>query len=149
MFKWVYSEEISTKASAEQIWAIWEDVEKWPSWDHELEWVEFSGAFKEGTVGRMKPKKGPKVTFTLDKVIKNVCFSDYARLPFTRMSFDHEYICSTKSGSSNNKIRHTVTMSGLLAPVFGMIIGSKIKLHLRDAMIEMSRRALTENKIIS
>ncbi|WP_375632594.1 MULTISPECIES: hypothetical protein [unclassified Bartonella] len=148
MFNWIYSEEISTEASAEQIWAIWEDVASWPSWDHELEWVELSGPFKEGAIGRMKPKKGPTVTFTLDKVIKNVCFSDYAKLPFTRMSFNHEYICSTKSGSSNNKIRHTVTMSGLLAPLFGMIIGSKIKLHLRDAMIEMSRRALTENKSI-
>ncbi|WP_375613517.1 MULTISPECIES: hypothetical protein [unclassified Bartonella] len=148
MFKWIYSEEISTEARAEQIWAIWEDVAKWPSWDHELEWVELSGPFKEGAIGRMKPKKGPTVTFTLDKVIKNVCFSDYAKLPFTRMSFNHEYICSTKSGSSNNKIRHTVTMSGLFSPFFGMIIGSKIKLHLRDAMIEMSRRALTENKSI-
>ncbi len=32
MFNWIYSEEISTEASAEQIWAIWEDVAKWPSW---------------------------------------------------------------------------------------------------------------------
>ncbi|CAK00757.1 MULTISPECIES: hypothetical protein [Bartonella] len=148
MFKWTHSEEISTEASAEQIWSMWEDVATWPCWDHELEWVELSGAFKEGTVGRMKPKKGPKVTFMLDKVIKNVCFSDYAKLPFTRMRFDHEYICSKESASSNNKIRHTVTMSGLLSPFFGIIIGSKIKLHLRDAMIEMSRRALIGNKTI-
>ncbi|MGF7157577.1 hypothetical protein [Bartonella heixiaziensis] len=146
MFKWIHSEEINTEASAEQIWAMWEDVSTWPCWDHELEWVELSGAFKAGAVGQMKPKKGPKVTFTLDKVIKNVCFFDYARLLFTRMVFDHEYISSTKSNSSNNKIRHTVTMSGLLSPLLGVIIGSKIKLHLRDAMMEMSRRALTENK---
>ncbi len=97
----------------------------------------------------MKPKKVPTVTFTLDKVIKNVFFSDCSKLPLTHMSFDHEYICLTKSDSSNNKIRHTVTMSGLLSSFFGMIIGSKIKLHLRDAMIKMSRRVLTENKIIS
>ncbi|WP_317992820.1 SRPBCC family protein [Bartonella gliris] len=148
MFQWTYSEEINTEASAEQIWAMWENVTTWPCWDHELEWVELSGAFKVGAVGKMKPKRGPKVTFTLDKVIKNVCFSDYARLPFTRMIFDHEYIRSTKSGSSNNKIRHTVTMSGLLAPLFGVIIGSKIKMHLRNAMMEMNRRALIENKTL-
>nr|WP_273760633.1 hypothetical protein [Bartonella sp. ML70XJBT.G] len=97
----------------------------------------------------MKPRKGPKVTFTLDKVIKNVCFSDYTKLPFTRMRFNHEYILSTDSNASKNKIRHTVTMSGLLAPFFGMIIGTKIKQHLRYAMIEMSRRALTGDKILS
>ncbi|WP_375696633.1 hypothetical protein [Bartonella sp. AP331QHHD] len=148
MFKWTYSEEIKTEASAEQIWAMWEDVETWPCWDHELEWVKLSGTFKEGTVGRMKPKKGPTVTFTLNKVVKNVCFSDYAKLPLTRMIFNHEYICSKKTDASNNTIRHTVTMSGLLSPLFGMIIGSKIKLHLRDAMIEMNHRALTKNKVL-
>ncbi|WP_019222013.1 hypothetical protein [Bartonella senegalensis] len=146
MFKWTYSEEINTQASAEQIWALWEDVPHWPLWDHELEWVELLGPFKAGTVGQMKPKKGSKVTFTLDKVIKNVCFSDYAKLPFTRMIFDHEYITSTEPGSPNNKIRHTVTMFGLLSPFFGRMIGSKIKLHLRDAMLAMSRRALSEKK---
>ncbi|WP_273720137.1 MULTISPECIES: hypothetical protein [unclassified Bartonella] len=149
MFKWTYSEEINTEASAEQIWAMWEDVTTWPCWDYELEWVELSGAFKVGATGQMKPKKGPKVTFTLDKVIKNVCFSDYTRLPFTHMNFNHEYIISTDSNSSKNKIRHTVTMSGLLSPFFGMIIGTKIKQHLRYAMTEMSRRALTGDKTIS
>ncbi|EJF87469.1 hypothetical protein ME1_01071 [Bartonella vinsonii subsp. arupensis OK-94-513] len=146
MFKWTHSEEINTQASAEQIWAMWQDVATWPCWDHELEWVELPSAFKTGAVGQMKPKKGPKVTFTLDKVIKNVCFSNYAKLPFTRIIFDHEYISSTKSDSSKNKIRHTVTMSGLFSPLFGVLIGSKIKLHLRDAMIEMSRRALNGDK---
>ncbi|UTO28674.1 hypothetical protein [Bartonella harrusi] len=128
---------------------MWENVATWPCWDHELVWVELSGAFKAGAVGKMKPKKGPKVTFTLDKVIKNVCFSDYAKLPFTGMTFDHEYICSTKSCSSNNKIYHTVTMSGLLAPLFGAIIESKIKLHLRSSIIEMSRHTLIGNKDFS
>ncbi|EJF81416.1 Uncharacterised protein [Candidatus Bartonella washoeensis] len=117
MFKWTYSEEINTEASAEQIWALWEDVATWPCWDKELELVELSGVFKAGAVGKMKLKKGPKVTFTLDKVIKNLCFSDYAKLPLTRMIFDHEYIGSTKSSSSNNRIRHTVNMSGLFAPL--------------------------------
>nr|WP_244979307.1 hypothetical protein [Bartonella queenslandensis] len=74
MFKWTHSEEINTEASAEQIWAMWEDVATWPCWDYELEWAELPGAFKEGTVGRLKPKKGPKVTFTLDKVIKTFVF---------------------------------------------------------------------------
>ncbi|MBB5073440.1 hypothetical protein HNQ69_000561 [Bartonella callosciuri] len=95
----------------------------------------------------MKPKKGPKVTFTLDKVIKNIWFSDYAKLPFTRMSFNHEYIASTESDSSKNKIRHTVTLSGLLVPLFGMIIGTKIKRHRRDAIVEMSRHLLLEIKL--
>lgn len=32
MFKWTHSEEISTQASAEQIWSMWEDVATWPCW---------------------------------------------------------------------------------------------------------------------
>ncbi|EJF98911.1 hypothetical protein MEI_00078 [Bartonella vinsonii subsp. arupensis Pm136co] len=30
MLKWTHSEEINTQASAEQIWAMWEDVATWP-----------------------------------------------------------------------------------------------------------------------
>lgn len=48
MFKWTYSEEINTEASAEHIWAMWEEVATWACWDHEFEWVELFGAFEQG-----------------------------------------------------------------------------------------------------
>lgn len=145
MFIWKYSEEVSTEASASEIWAQWQDTATWPRWDKELEWVRLNGDFVKGTSGKMKPASGPEVEFILEEVIVNKFFSDSAKLPLTRLVFEHEYIPSAHSGDGA-KIRHTVTMTGILAPLFGRVIGSKIRLHLRDAMTELTRCASTPHK---
>lgn len=145
MFIWIYSEDVPTQATAEQIWEMWKDAATWPCWDSELEWVKLDGNFVTGTRGSMKPASGPVVKFLLNKVVVNRSFSNIARLPLTHLAFEHEYFPPQNDGVPA-QIRHSVTMSGLLAPLFGRIIGSKIKIHLRQAMLELSERALTGNK---
>ncbi|MEE4484883.1 SRPBCC family protein [Serratia ficaria] len=147
MFTWAYTEEVATQATPDQIWAMWQDTASWPCWDSELEWVKLDGDFIVGTLGHMKPAGGPEVKFRLSQVIPNRSFSDVAHLPLTRLVFDHEYIPPMAEGGEA-RIRHTVTMSGLLAPVFGRVIGGKIKSHLRQAMLELSQRALTGDKTL-
>ncbi|HDI3197774.1 SRPBCC family protein [Vibrio cholerae] len=140
MFKWSYSEKVTTDATAEQVWAIWEQAELWPSWDSELVWVKLDGPFKAGTQGKMQPVGGPVVEFTLTEVEVNRKFIDRARLPLTTLDFAHFYEhTGDKEGTSY--IRHSVTMTGLLAPLFGFILGRKIKKHLRGAMEDLSQKA--------
>ncbi|QHM74008.1 hypothetical protein [Mixta intestinalis] len=145
MFVWKHSEEVSTEATASEIWIQWKDTTNWPRWDKELEWVRLNGEFEKGTTGRMKPISGPEVAFTLDKVVVNRFFSDSAKLPLTRVVFEHEYLPATETGH-HAKIRHTVTMTGVLAPLFGRVIGSKIRLHLRDAMTALTKCATALRK---
>ncbi|CDG22244.1 conserved protein of unknown function [Xenorhabdus poinarii G6] len=147
MFIWNYSEEVITDATPEQIWAMWQDVSSWPCWDKELQWVRLNGNFTKGSTGRMKSVGGPEVDFTLSHVEPLRSFSDVAKLPLTTLVFDHEYI-TPPDENVPARIRHAVTMTGWLAPVFGYLIGSKIKNHLRDAMKELSRRALIDDKTI-
>lgn len=142
MFVWRHSEEVHTEATATQIWIQWKDAASWPRWDKELKWVRLNGEFVRGTTGKMKSASGPEVSFTLDEVIIDKSFSNTAKLPLTRIVFGHEYLASTKPGDTA-KIRHTVTMTGFLAPLFGRVIGSKIRRHLRDAMLELSKCATT------
>ncbi|CAK3621382.1 Polyketide cyclase [Vibrio crassostreae] len=140
MFKWSYSEKVMTNATAEQVWAIWEQAELWPSWDSELTWVKLDGPFKSGTKGKMQPVGGPIVEFTLTEVEVNRRFVDRARLPLTNMEFSHFYeLDDDKNGTAS--ICHSVTMTGLLAPLFGFILGRKIKKHLRGAMEDLSQQA--------
>ncbi|ECU9164112.1 TPA: hypothetical protein G5T75_004903 [Salmonella enterica] len=147
MFTWTYSEQVTTLATPEQIWAMWQDASSWPCWDSELEWVRLEGEFVAGTVGLMKPASGPEVRFCLSDVVPLRSFSDVAQLPLTRLVFNHEYISPQESNGAA-QIRHSVTMYGLLAPLFGRFIGRKIKTHLRQAMQELSQRALTGNKTL-
>ncbi|EBW2367047.1 hypothetical protein CBJ60_004486 [Salmonella enterica subsp. enterica serovar Ajiobo] len=147
MFTWTYSEQVTTLATPEQIWTMWQDASSWPCWDSELEWVRLEGEFVAGTIGIMKPANGPEVKFCLSDVVPLRSFSDVAQLPLTRLVFNHEYI-TPQEGDCTAQIRHSVTMNGLLAPLFGRLIGRKIKAHLRQAMQELSLRALTENKTL-
>ncbi|NMZ00016.1 hypothetical protein HBO04_07790 [Pseudomonas proteolytica] len=141
MFEWAYVETVNTSATAEQIWSVWQDAENWPKWDDQLEWVKWDGPFIEGVKGTMKPSDGPVVTFVLTEVKEFSSFTDRASLPLTTIDFIHTYE-STVDG--HGKIVHKVEMRGLLAPLFGRIIGSKIRIHLRSAMEKLSILAQTQ-----
>lgn len=145
MFKWTYHVNVETEASPEQVWAMWQDVASWPSWDSELKWARLDGDFVAGTRGRMQPSGGPEVAFTLSRVELNRGFSDVARLPLARIVFDHDYISPEKKGGCA-EICHSVTITGWLAPLFGRVIGGSVKKHLRGAMEALSQRALTGDK---
>lgn len=54
MFKWSYSEKVMTDATAEQVWAIWEQAALWPSWDSELIWVKLEGSFSTSCSSAVK-----------------------------------------------------------------------------------------------
>lgn len=135
MFEWVYVETVNTKASAEQVWAVWVDAKNWPQWDDQLEWVKWDGPFIEGAIGTMKPTDGPVVKFVLSEVKEFSNFSDRAKLPLTTVDFIHTY---EATADGNGIIVHKVEMRGILAPLFGRVIGSKIRTHLRRAMIKLS-----------
>ena len=135
MFSWEYTESVDTTATAKQVWSIWERAQDWPTWDSELEWVKMDGPFAQGTKGTMKPRSGPIVLFELIIVEENSQFIDCARLPLTTINFIHRYE-NMPDGSA--QIVHAVKMQGFLAPLFGLLIGTKIRKHLRSAMLKLS-----------
>lgn len=140
MFKWQHSETVDTGATPNQIWSIWAEVENWPVWDSELEWVKMEGPFVQGTTGTMKPRGGPVVCFVLTNVDENRQFSDRTKLPLTKIEFIHRY---ETAANGSGRIVHKVEMTGFLAPLFGRVIGRKIRTHLRSAMEELSNLAET------
>lgn len=143
MFKWKFTELVETDATPEQIWSLWENVDTWPLWDKEVSWVKLNGPFLLGTQGQMKPVDGPKVNFMLIEVEKNTKFTDRAKLPLTTMDFSHIYHISNSTGRKAS-IQHSVEMKGFFAPIFGFIIGRKIKKHLKQAMINLSNQAVVK-----
>ncbi|MGF6098106.1 SRPBCC family protein [Pseudomonas sp. 18175] len=135
MFEWVHVETVNTPATAAQVWSVWADAENWPKWDDQLEWVKWQGPFEEGAIGTMKPADGPVVSFVLTEVEEFSHFIDRANLPLTTVDFIHRYEPTSDGGG---RIVHSVEMRGFLAPLFGRVIGSKIKTHLRQAMEKLS-----------
>jgi hypothetical protein len=51
---YTYTHTVETDVAPEAIWALYEDVTTWPSWDAEAERITRDGPFQAGTTGTMK-----------------------------------------------------------------------------------------------
>lgn len=51
---YTYTHTVETDVSPDAIWALYEDVSTWPSWDAEAESITRGGPFEAGTTGTMK-----------------------------------------------------------------------------------------------
>lgn len=140
MFVWKYSETVDVYVNVDIVWKIWSDPKTWPMWDTELKWVTLNGPFIKGTKGKMKPVSGPEIAFELINVEQNKMFTDRAKLPLTTLDFIHFYT-PIDSNQTIAQITHAVEFRGLLAPLFGFLIGRNIKKHLRSAMLELLNMA--------
>jgi Polyketide cyclase / dehydrase and lipid transport len=57
-----------TEVAPEAIWALYEDVTTWPSWDAQAEQVTRDGPFQAGTTGTMKFVDQDPLAYRLVKV---------------------------------------------------------------------------------
>ena len=50
---YTFTHSVETDATPEAIWALYEDVSSWPSWDAQAEKITGDGPFEAGTTGTM------------------------------------------------------------------------------------------------
>lgn len=65
---YTYIHSIEGDVSADAVWALYADVETWPSWDSGAERVTRDGPFSTGTTGTMKLRGQDPMTYRLTKV---------------------------------------------------------------------------------
>ncbi|MBY0281418.1 MAG: SRPBCC family protein [Alphaproteobacteria bacterium] len=128
---------LTTKASPEAVWSVWKDIPNWREWDHEIEWGQLDGDFKEGTTGKLQPKGGPVVPFVLKEVIPFKKFVDVSKLPLSRFIFTH----TLQQVGQMTKVTHRIEMVGPLAFFFAFVIGKKMKKGLPLAMQSLIKKA--------
>lgn len=128
---------VETKAPKAAIWALWEDVATWNTWDHGIEYSSIDGPFQEGTKGVLKPKDGPLVHTTLGRIEPMKLFVDEAKLPLTKLLFTH----SMEEVEGKTRVTHRIEMKGLLAPLFAFLIGRDMKKNLPQEMMSMIKKA--------
>lgn len=128
---------LETKASPEDIWAIWQDVKNWNTWDHGIEYSHIDSPFEKGTTGILKPKGGPLVRTKLTCVEPLKRFVDESKLFLARIIVSH-YI--TKS-DNKTFVTHQIEMTGPLAFLFAYLIGRTMKKNLPQEMEAMVKKA--------
>jgi hypothetical protein len=128
---------VETKASADTIWKIWKDVRNWNTWDHGIEYSSIDGPFAEGTLGLLKPKKGPLVRTKLTQVVPGKMFVDESTLFFARIIVSH-YLTEFQG---KTQVTHQIEMRGPFAFLFAFLIGRTMKKNLPQEMQSMIQKA--------
>jgi hypothetical protein len=63
-----YTHTVEADVAPQAIWALYEDVTTWPSWDAQAEKITRDGPFQAGTTGTMKFVGQDPLTYRLAKV---------------------------------------------------------------------------------
>lgn len=134
-----------TAASPEGVWRLWSDVATWPDWDHGVQRATLAGAFAAGASGRLKPRGGPSLPFTLTEVREPDGFVDETRLPFAVLRFEHRLA----RGDDGTLITHAVRITGPAAPLFARALGRGIARDLPAAVRRLAALAAEREAIVA
>ncbi len=73
---YTYTHTLESDVPAEAIWALYEDVATWPSWDAQAELITRDGPFATGSTGTMKFAGQDPLHYRLSHVERHRCFVD-------------------------------------------------------------------------
>ncbi|SEW50996.1 SRPBCC family protein [Chitinophaga arvensicola] len=121
---------ITRKATKEQMWKLFADVNNWHTWDQGIEYARLDGNFEKGNTFLLKPKGGPKVKIELFEIIPNKRFTDLTRFPLAKMYGDHTF----EETPEGLKITVTMTVSGVLGFLWKKIVAQDIVNKLPEEM---------------
>lgn len=125
-----FSHTVKTSASPEKVWAIWIDVEHWSKWDNELVDSRLENSFELGAIGKLTPKKGRVSMFRISQFSQGKSYTLTVELPLCRLNV-YRYL---QSRSDYTEFTHEVSFQGLLAFVFGLLLGRKFQAALPKVM---------------
>jgi hypothetical protein len=121
-------------ASAATIFAIYADVANWPMWDPDAKSASIEGPFVSGAIGQVVPHGGPTSKLHFTQVVDQKSFQVQCKLPLCTMRFDY----GLQPKGAATLATHRVTFEGLLAPVFGRLIGSGMRKTLPKALDQLA-----------
>jgi hypothetical protein len=128
---------IQINGPAATIFALYENVAQWPVWDTDVKSASIQGAFASGARGVIVPNGGPKSDILFSEVIRNKSFTAECKLPLCMMRFEHEL----EASAGGTRATHRVVFEGLLAPLFGRLIGSGMRKSLPKVMESLKAAA--------
>ena len=88
-----FSFELKAKVAVEKVWSLYADVNKWFSWEADLEEISLLGDFVQGTSGKMKLAGQPSMDYDLVSVVSGEEFTNRTIIPTVGdIYFIHELI---------------------------------------------------------
>ena len=132
--------QVTSTAAPAAFFARWADMDTWPQWNLDMDWVRLDGPFRTGATGTLKPKGGPKVPFVVRSLVPDHEFVDDSKLLGATLTFAHHVTAQPDGGSL---VEVAVSMTGPLARVWTRIMGKGLRSSLQrdlDGLAEAAER---------
>jgi hypothetical protein len=118
---------VTSTASPDAFFARWAEMDTWPQWNADTEWVRLDGPFVQGATGTLKPKGGPKVRFTVATLVPGREFVDVSHLFGARLTFSH----TVSTDASGTRVQVSATVTGPLRLLWITLLGKGIRSSLQ------------------
>ena len=135
-----FSNTVETTASAEDIWAIWTNVERWPEWDSELVSACLDGAFALHATGHLVPKQGGRSRFVISQFAdsgspESRSYRLSVQLPLCKLHV-RRFFEDALLEEAQDKLRftHEVSFEGPSAFLFSALLGRRFRAVLPQVM---------------
>lgn len=115
---WTSQYEELTALTPEELWPVLADVARWPELDFNIERLELAQAPAPGVEFFLKPRGGPRLRFRIGHFEAPTRYSDVCHLPLAVMETTHELVPGPRT-----TIRVRIEVRGLLAPLWGVLVG--------------------------
>jgi hypothetical protein len=132
-----FSHTLKTTAVPAKIWLVWTDVAHWSEWDTELRDALLEGAFGLGSIGQLTPKTGRVARFKVSQFNPGESYTLTVALPLASLNI-RRYL---KIQSDGVYFTHEVSFGGILAFVFGFLLGRRFRSVLPSVMANVKRIA--------
>ena len=134
-----YETTVDIEAPPEKVWAIVQDVERWSEWTESISSIELlgTGDLAMGSRARVKQPGFPAAEWEVTRFSPGTSFAWTSKAPGLTSFGDHEVV-PTATGS---KVTLTFRQSGLVAPVVGLLMGSRARRYVDTEARGLKNRA--------
>lgn len=136
-----FTHTVRTQADPDRLWEAWTDVDRWPTWDTELESAALDGPFVAGAKGRLDPADGPESSFELVSVDPKNGYTYVVSLPLSGLRVERTAAVDDEGLS----FTHKVSFEGALGWFFAGILGGGYEEALPEVMEGLARQAETSS----
>lgn len=127
-----------TTASPQQVWRLWADVERWPSWNHDLERIALDGPFAAGSRIVMTPVGQEPVELRIAEASEPERFVDEADLGEIVVRTTHRVECLD---DERMRVVYRMEITGPQADTLGPEIGPQISGDFPETLEALVARA--------
>src|SRR5262245_9698833 len=138
---WEFEHSVEAHVARARVWALWTDIERWPSWNPGVVRAELAGPAAKGATGTVRAAGGPASKLRVVALEPERRFVTEASERLMRLRFEHEL---EDAGDGLLRVTHRVEMTGLATPLMRRTVGPRLERSIPIALANLVELAKSQ-----